>query len=97
MKAKKMTIDVFSDPGHGWAKVRRTLLQELGLTARISPFSYQYGPWVYLEEDGDMSLLLQALRERGVTYRFREHTTERMSRIRNYRPYNAEEPADVAR
>ena len=40
---------------------------------------------------------LQALRERGVTYRFREHTTERMSRIRNYRPYNAEEPADVAR
>lgn len=42
-----------SDPGHAWLAVKRKLLIDLGILHKITPYSYQKGKTVYLEEDCD--------------------------------------------
>ena len=82
------SFDVYSDPGHGWAKVPFSVLNELGILGKISHYSYQRNGFAYLEEDCDLSLLVIALRERGITPKFREHVSrEKQSRIRGYDTY----------
>ncbi|MBU2722938.1 hypothetical protein [Acidithiobacillus ferridurans] len=80
-------FDVYSDPGHGWVKVTRKELQSLNLEDKISTYSYQLHDSVYLEEDCDASVFIAALKKLGVTPAFREHTSSRRSRIRNYNHY----------
>lgn len=83
-----MIIPVYSDPGHGWAKVPRRLLHDLGIAREITPYSYQRKGHVYLEEDYDMGVLVHALRAKGIEFKFKEHVTrERPSRIRGYEQY----------
>ena len=38
---KKITLQSFSDPGHGWLKCKRKLLVDLGIAESISRFSYE--------------------------------------------------------
>lgn len=79
------SFDVYSDPGHGWVKVPFSVLRKLGIVDKITPYSYQRGGFAYLEEDCDMSTLIAALKDRGITPKFREHVArEKYSRIRNY-------------
>lgn len=80
-------IHFYEDPGHGWAAVKRTLLADLGVAGRVSGYSYQRGGTVYLEEDCDLSLLIGALKERGITPCFVDHHTDRRSPIRSYESY----------
>lgn len=82
-------FDFYEDPGHGWAKVRRALLERLGVAGQVSPCSYQRGDWVYLEEDGDLGLLYAALKARGVSVRLRRQVADRASRIRSYASYTS--------
>ena len=82
-----MKITVYTDPGHGWGAVKRTVLTDLGIANRVSTYSYQRGQSVYLEEDCDLSLLIGALRERGITPVFDERHTDRRSPIRSYESY----------
>lgn len=82
-----MKIHVYNDPGHGWGAVKRHALQSLGIADKVSHYSYQRGQTVYLEEDCDLSLLLGALRQRGITPEFIEHHTNRRSPIRSYDHY----------
>ena len=35
----------FSDPGHGWIRVKKTLLEALGIAERITPYSYENGEY----------------------------------------------------
>lgn len=56
----KLKITFFSDGGHGWAAVKRSLLVELGILNDISTFSYQKGQTVYLEEDSDFTKFVNA-------------------------------------
>lgn len=88
-----MKLRVFTDPGHGWASVKRALLSELGIADKISPYSYQRGDSVYLEEDCDLSLLVAALKARGDTVEWVESSTDRRSPIRSYERYRYEVPA----
>ena len=44
------------DSGHGWIEVPRTELDALEIGHRVSLYSYQLGPWCYLEEDVDAPL-----------------------------------------
>lgn len=76
------------DPGHGWLAVKRKELEDLGIASKITSCSYQKGKTVYLEEDCDMSLFLQA---KGYTKEnpcvsikesYKEHTP-----LRNYPSY----------
>lgn len=49
------------DPGHGWLIVSRADLAAAGLTeADISPYSYQKGDQLALEEDSDAAIYLAA-------------------------------------
>jgi hypothetical protein len=83
-----MKYDFISDPGHGWLKVKRSELRILGIDQQITPFSYQRGEYVYLEEDGDAALFVKTKRKRNQTVRFRERNAAyRASRIRNYECY----------
>ena len=60
----------YTDPGHGWLEVPRSLLHELGIAEKISEYSYQRGDSVFLEEDCDYFLFYQAMKNAR-----REYTT----------------------
>ena len=82
-----MILDFYADPGHGWVKVPRRLVNTLGIQNQISRCSYQKGNHVYLEEDCDATLLVQSLKAQNVQVTFREHVSNRSSKIRSYDRY----------
>ena len=82
-----MRFDFYSDPGHGWLKVEKRLLAQFEIDKEISHYSYIKGDYAYLEEDCDASVLLGALKKRGIEFSFEEHSTNSDSPIRNYTPY----------
>jgi len=55
----------YSDSGHGWLKVKRSELEELNIADKISFYSYQSGKSVYLEEDCDAGVFINAKRAKG--------------------------------
>lgn len=81
----KKVYDFYSDAGHGWLKVRRSEIDELGLTNKITSYSYQNKEYVYLEEDYDMNLFFEA---KNFEVEARIHNSVR-SRIRTYEKYHA--------
>ena len=48
----------FEDAGHGWLKVSKDELKDLGILEQISKYSYVFKDSVYLEEDYDMNLFV---------------------------------------
>ena len=82
-----MQLDFFQDPGHGWIKAPKALLEQLGIANEITPYSYQRGNFAYLEEDCDASTLLEAARKAGVEITLRSRHCDRESRIRAYEGY----------
>jgi hypothetical protein len=87
---KTFTIIVYNDPSHAWGKVKRKVLDNLGLAKEISSYSYQYKDNVYLEEDADLSLVCRHLLfNTDVQIKFVEKHTNRESRIRSYERYVA--------
>jgi len=52
------------DAGHGWLEVNCTDLVALNITTKITPYSYQKGNKVFLEEDCDLSTFIRAYEER---------------------------------
>ena len=77
-------VKFYSDPGHGWGAVKRKVLFDLGIAHKITPYSYQKGDTVYLEEDCDLSMLVTALAIKGIVIKYEERTTNNRSPIRNY-------------
>ena len=87
--AKKISIKVFADPGHAWARFPKAKLVSLGIADKISPYSYMNGANAFLEEDCDLSVLVVALRDRGYEIKFNESHANKQSKIRNYSTYRA--------
>lgn len=58
-------IVFFSDPGHGWGRVTRSMIEWLGIADKISDYSYQDKGYVYLEEDCDLPRFISALHSAG--------------------------------
>jgi hypothetical protein len=80
-----MKLDYIQDPGHGWIKVSRKLLQQLGIEHKITHYSYQRGDYVYLEEDCDASTFQAAMKAADRPWTYRERVArEKRSKIRNY-------------
>jgi|Laugresp1bdmlbsn_1035097.scaffolds.fasta_scaffold05700_7 hypothetical protein len=79
----------YQDPGHGWGAVKRNVLVDLGILNKISPFSYQKGDTVYLEEDCDLSTLTTALSNKGIWVEHVSKHTNGRSPIRNYASFQA--------
>ena len=87
--AKKISIKVFADPGHAWARFPKAKLVSLGIADKISTYSYMNGANAFLEEDCDLSVLVVALRDRGYEIKFNESHANKQSKIRNYATYRA--------
>jgi hypothetical protein len=75
-----------TDPGHGWLEVTRAECLRLGILDQISPYSYQYGDKVYLEEDCDAALWVEAKRAHGEKFKFDEQHLE-VTPIRRYQSF----------
>jgi hypothetical protein len=87
---KTRTFEYFIDPGHGWVKVSKRILQDLGIAGAITSYSYERGNHAYLEEDCDMGALYTALRARGIEPKLRHRYADRNSRIRGYASYKGQ-------
>jgi len=61
------TYIFFNDSGHGWLRVKRSELIELGIEQQISACSYINGEYAYLEEDCDAGVFLRAKFGKDVT------------------------------
>ena len=85
--AKVISIKVFADPGHAWARFPKARLAKLGIADKISTYSYQNGSNAFLEEDCDLSVLIGALKAKGYEIKFNESHTNRQSKIRGYCSY----------
>jgi len=83
------TYTFHTDPGHGWLAVKRQELEKLGLLKEISPYSYQRGQTVYLEEDSDANTFIKALEANGIEFKYKESYQER-SPVRSYDNYEYE-------
>jgi hypothetical protein len=84
---KKISIKVFGDPGHAWARFPKAKLVSLGIADKITSFSYEKGENAFLEQDCDLSTLVDTLRSHGYEIKFNESHTNRQSKIRNYFSY----------
>jgi hypothetical protein len=80
MKTQKLTFH--TDSGHGWLEVPRADAIALGLAEKISPYSYMGGQSLYLEEDCDAGLYLDAAKAAGYTLHIVEKYTDGDSPIR---------------
>ena len=84
-----MKINLYFDPGHGWAAVPLILLDRLQLLDRITTYSYMRGRFAYLEEDCDLDTFMTAARAAGLAVEFRQWVGGyRRSRIRGYCHYS---------
>ena len=87
-KNKTKVIRYYADPGHAWAKVKISYLVKIGIADKISIYSYERGEYAYLEEDSDLSLLVDRLKELGIEPVFKGSTVNRRSKIRSYNCYD---------
>lgn len=93
MNTKDRSYRFYSDAGHGWLAVKREILRNLGVLDKVSPYSYQKGATVYLEEDSDAELFIKAFRE---TYECNPTIIEKSvnySPIRSYDLFTKEVPS----
>lgn len=70
----ELTLTFHSDPGHGWLEVPRSLADSLGVTPKITAYSYRSidDKTLYLEEDCDAQTFIEAAKAAGYTYTFNE-------------------------
>ena len=88
--SKTITLQMFSDPGHGWVRFPKARLQRLGIADKISTYSYERNGQAFLEEDCDLTVLITALKSQGYTdIKFKGGTSNRSSKIRSYCRYQA--------
>ena len=82
-----MIITIYHDPEHAWGKVNKALLVKLGIADKISDKSFMREGKVYLEEDVDLSILIQTLLEKKIGFNFDNRYGTKVSRIRGYERY----------
>jgi hypothetical protein len=73
-----------SDPGHGWLEVPGHEIAKLGIADKISEYSYVHGKMVYLEEDCDAKIFIDA---KGLTVADIVYVYEESTAIRSYSHY----------
>jgi hypothetical protein len=90
---KGEAFTMFNDPGHAWLAVRKDELEDMGIMDKISPYSYQKGATVYLEEDCDFSVFVSARIARNKPFHVIEEYTDGFSPIRNFQSFNPAQSA----
>ena len=90
LKNEVQTIfNYYHDAGHGWLKVPLSLIEHLEISKDISNYSYVKNGYVYLEEDSDASIFIEAYRNLYDMPKIIENYDGDESIIRDYRSYNA--------
>lgn len=84
---KTIKLSYYTDPAHGWVKVSKKVLFDLEISDKITRYSYMRGEYAYLEEDHDLSILINAYSKRGITIQFNQSNSNRDSKIRGYARY----------
>lgn len=74
-----MKLIKYSDPGHGWVKVKKKHCEKIGFTP--SGCSYNRGEYFYLEEDSDFPKFAKLY---GEEIKLVEKWTNKRSKIRGY-------------
>jgi len=72
-----------ADPSHAWLAVKRSELIRLNILDKITECSYQKGKTVYLEEDCDAGIFMNAKKSLHEDVLFKE-TFQENTPIRNY-------------
>lgn len=85
----EVTNKFYHDAAHGWLAVKMHVIRELGLDGKISKSSFIKGQTIYLEEDIDMPLYIDAQKARGVTVNAVAIDHGKRSIVRNYNIYHA--------
>ena len=85
--SKHLSLIFYSDPAHGWLEVDRDHIKDLGLCYRVSSASYVSDYKIYLEEDCDMTLFLDAAEQFEWIVIFHESHSNTLSTIRNLPRY----------
>ena len=62
------SLNWVNDPGHGWLEVPLTDIAVLQIEGRISPYSFIFEGYAYLEEDADATIYFQRLDELDLPY-----------------------------
>lgn len=83
----KKKYKFFHDPGHGWLQVPITEIKKLGLSDRISGYSYIHKGMVYLEEDCDAGKFVRAVGRENIEI---EEIYQEDTPIRDYLHYPGE-------
>ena len=83
-----MRLNFHSDPGHGWVQTNINQIKELGIGPKISKYSYVKGQDVYLEEDCDAQILVDALKTNGHSVEFSDINYDHSCFIRRLTRFN---------
>lgn len=78
----------WEDPGHGWLEVYKSALDFLGISEKITPYSYisNDGKIAYLEEDQDAGVYIEAIEARGIPFQYHRKYEENIF-IRNLKSF----------
>ena len=68
---ERLTLNFYTDPGHGWLEVSKTLIRALGV--KPSAYSYQRDDMAYLEEDCDAYAFMEAAKAKGIQIQIQSH------------------------
>ena len=84
------TFAYIQDPGHGWLRVPNAeFAQYPEIHSLVSTYSYQSDKYVFLEEDVDMQLFIDARTKAGVVTKTKPYQNKsRESKIRKYDAYS---------
>ena len=84
------TFAYIQDPGHGWLRVPHSeFAQYPEIHSLVSTYSYQSDKYVFLDEDADMALFINARANAGVVTKTKPYQNKsRESKIRKYDAYS---------
>jgi hypothetical protein len=82
-----MSYTFHIDPGHGWLEVSKEELSLFNIADKISSYSYKLGSKVFLEEDCDAGLFINALENKGIKFTYTTINSNSDSIIRTYKRY----------
>lgn len=80
---KTLKLNFYCVPSHGLLEVMHEDIAALGITDKISQYSYARAGWVYLEEDCDAGLFLDSAKAAGWTIQIVEKYAGTDSHIRS--------------
>ena len=81
------TFIFHSDPGHGWLQVSKSDLEEFGVADKITPFSYVNRNFVFLEEDCDAGVFINAYEKKHGKMKIVDKNYNDSCLIREYARY----------